>query len=514
MASDSSTLADKLLSSARSLAESFNQLDKNRKLLFGCGVILILVIVASLAAYVLNPHYTALYTNLDTQDAASIAQYLKDQKIPFQLADQGTTITVPESQKYQVRLDLANNNLPKDDIVGFESLNQNTFGETESDERVRYNIALQGELERTIDRIDGVEDVRVHIVSPDPSLFVTDTSNATAAVLLKLRPGYSLQDSQVQGIAHLVASGVEGLKPENVSILDTTGNLLSDDPGSDDTATLTTDQLKMKQAYDSQLQSSVQSMLERVVGPGNAIVRADASLNFDQVQITSENYGDKQVSSDHTVQETASSSGAQGAPGTSSNIPLYQQITTEGGNPSNTTDENTNYDVDTQTEQRVVAPGQIKQISLAVVLNSDQMDPQQQQQIESMVTSAAGIDPSRGDKVTVAAMPFNNDLANQATAQMNTAESRHELLTGLEIVLGFILFLVLLKYLGKAFKTVDIPKPAESISQVSVDNLMAAKQLEMAKAEEKHQVLDRLRQVVNSQPGETVEVLRAWLASE
>lgn len=515
MADYGSMVIDKLLGSARSLPGSFNRLDKNKKLLFGIGLAVILVIIIALTAFVLNPHYTPLYTNLDTQGAASIANYLKDQKIPYRIADQGSTILVPESQKYQVRLDLANNNLPKGDVVGFESLDQNSFGETDSERKIKYNIALQGELERTISRIDGVEDVRVHIVSPDPSLFVENTNDPTAAVLLKLKPGYTLQDSQVQGIVRLVASGVEGLKPENVSILDTTGNLLSDGQSGGSIANLSSNQLKMKQAYESQLQSSVQSMLDRVVGPGNAIVRANATLDFDQVQINSENYGNKQVSSDHTIQETTTNAAGQGAPGTSSNIPLYQQVTGQNGNQTQTTEEIINYNVDKQTEQRIVAPGQVKQISLAVILNNDQLDPVQQKQIEDMATSAAGIDAARGDKVTVAAMKFNNDLATQTAAQMDVDERRHELLTGLCIVLGFIVVLVALRYVSKAVQAWRTPAYAEGISVENMESLMAAKQLDMPTPQaEKNQVLERLRQVVRNQPGEAVEVLRSWLASE
>ena len=297
-------------------SERYNNLDHGRKVLLIVGTATILVIIVVSLVFITSPHYTPLYSNLNTQDAASIAAYLKNQKIPYQIADDGSTIMVPDAQKYQVRLDLANNNLPSGgNVVGFESFDQTHFGETETEEKVRYVAALQGELERTISQIDGVEDVRVHIVQPEDSLFVQDQKDATASVLLKLTPGYSLQDSQVLGITHLVASGVEGLKPANVTVVDTSGNILSDNVQDSDQGQMSTDQIKIKQDYENQLEASIQSMLERVVGPGKVIVRANATLDFDQLQIDTENYGDKQVQSDHTIEQTTTGNTATSGSG-------------------------------------------------------------------------------------------------------------------------------------------------------------------------------------------------------
>ncbi|MGD0152356.1 MAG: flagellar basal-body MS-ring/collar protein FliF [Thermacetogeniaceae bacterium] len=513
-----SAIIDKLLSYIQNIPGFFNSFDKNKKTLFISGLAFILLVITVLTVFVTNPRYTPLYTNLDTQDAASIAQYLKDKKIPYQIADEGNTILVPDAQKYQVRLDLANNNLPKGNIVGFETFDQNHFGETESEQKIRYNVALQGELERTIGKIDGVADVRVHIVSPDQSLFVQDNKDATASVLLKLKPGYSLQDSQVLGVARLVASGVEGLKPENVSIIDATGNILSDNLGTGAKIALSSDQLKIKQDYDNQLQSSIQSMLERVAGPGKVIVRANTALNFDQVEINDQTYGDKQVRNDHTIQETDTNAAQQGAPGTSSNIPSYQQVNGQNNNQTQKVDKTTNYEINTQTEHRIVAPGQIKQISLSVILDQDNLDPQQQKQIEEMVIAAAGVNTARGDKITVAAMKFNNDLAVQTAAQMNADNIHRELFTALYAILGFILILLVLSYLNKAIQAWRAPVytgPGAITDLLASTQPTTAAETNMEELKKnKDQVIEKLRKLVRNNPDETVEVLRSWLASE
>jgi flagellar M-ring protein FliF len=495
-------------------SERFNQLDHNRKVLFiAVSSAILAIIVVSLALFT-GPHYTPLYTNLNTQDAASIAAYLKNQKIDYQIADDGSTIMVPEAQKYQIRLDLAGNNLPQGgNVVGFESFDQTHFGETATEEKVRYVAALQGELERTIGQIDGVEGVRVHIVQPDDSLFVQDQKDATASVLLKLTPGYTLQDSQVLGVTHLVANGVEGLKPANVTVVDTSGNILSDNVQDSGQDTMSTDQMKIKQDYEQKLEDSVQSMLERVVGPGKAIVRANVTLDYDQVQIDTENYGDKQVQGDHTIQTTSGNGTAQGAAGTSSNIPTYQQASASGGGQTQTIDKTTNYVVDKQTETQVVAPGQIKQLSMSVVVDG-QLDPVQQQQIEDMVASAAGINPQRGDKLTVAGMPFNNEAAAQAQQEIGLAQREHAYLNGFYILLALVLAFLVLRYARKG-----LPQRAQSYAGgVSVEDLLADRRVERqfdeVNGSETQQVLEQLRALAKSRPEETLVALRSWLTGD
>jgi flagellar M-ring protein FliF len=358
-------------------------------------------------------------------------------------------------------------------------------------------------------------------VQPEDSLFVQDQKDATAAVLLKLTPGYSLQDSQVLGITRLVANGVEGLKPANVTVVDTSGNILSDSVQDSGDSPMSTDQIKIKQDYEKQLQTSIQSMLESVVGPGKVVVRANATFNFDQVQIDTENYGDKQVQSDHTIQTTSGNTtaqgaqGAQGAPGTTSNVPTYPQASAQSGGQTQTTDKTTNYVVDTQTEHQVVAPGQIKQLSLSVVVDG-QLDAVQQKQIEDMVSSAAGILPARGDQLTVAGMPFNNQAATQAQQEIDLTQREHTYLNAFYILLALILAFLVLRYARKRS-----PQPAAQSyagDGVSVEELLAdkrmVKRLEEAQGNETQQVLEQLRALAKSKPDETLVALRSWLTGD
>lgn len=491
------------------IRSTYNGLDRNRKVIFLAGLALLLTAVIYLAITLTRPKFVPLYTNLSEQDAGAITQYLKDKKVPYRLSDAGTTILVPEAEKYQLRLDLANNNLPNDNIVGFESFDQTRFGETESEQKIRYMVALQGELERTIKRIEGVEDVRVHIVIPETTLFVEDQKSATAAVLVKLKPGYRLDDAQVQGITHLVASGVEGLKPENVNVLDSRGNILSGgDSGEQSIGRLTDSQLGVKQNYEKQLEKEIQSMLEQVVGPGRVVVRANADLDFDQVQIDKENYGNKQVRSSHTIEESTQGATSQGEAGTGTNIPTYQQATGSSSGGTQRTEKTTNYELDKQTERRVVAPGKVKSLSLSVVIDG-RMDSQQQQEIENMVASAAGINTRRGDKLTVTCMPFNRDEANQLAKEMAAETLRHRLLTLAWVSLIIIAAIGLLLYLRKIL----LKRVQQNEQLAAVEEVLAARRQEMAEStsDERAELLQQLRQLAQNNPADTIEVLRSWL---
>ena len=163
------------------------------------------------------------FTGLDPRDSGEIVRKLDEQGIPYRLSDQGRTILVPQDQVYKLRIDLAAEGLPSGGVVGLESFKEASFGSTEFDRRVQYAAALQGELTRTLRQLEEVEDARVHLVIPEQSIFLRDRYEPTASVLVKLRPGRTLSEWQIRGIVNLVAYSVEGMKPKNVTVVDTKG---------------------------------------------------------------------------------------------------------------------------------------------------------------------------------------------------------------------------------------------------------------------------------------------------
>lgn len=185
-------------------------------------IVLFLMIILGLV-FLKQPKMEVLYSGLSPENASALTAKLKESKIPYQLVDEGKTILVRAEDKYQLRLDMAGEVNLKG-VVGFESFNETRFGETDTDKRVKYLIALQGELTRTIENLSAVESAKVHIVLPEKSLFVRDEKDTTASVLLRLKPYASLEPEQVKSIMAFVSHSVEGLKSENVTVMDVHGN--------------------------------------------------------------------------------------------------------------------------------------------------------------------------------------------------------------------------------------------------------------------------------------------------
>ncbi|MCP5002664.1 MAG: flagellar M-ring protein FliF [Planctomycetes bacterium] len=255
--------------------------------------------------WVRKPDLELLYTNLDQMEAAEIIEELRDKDIPYEIGGRGASIYVPSNLVYELRMDLAKNGLPNGD-VGFELFEQMKFGLSDLAQKVNYRRALQGELTKTISDLDGVEWVRVQIVVPEPSLFVDEKKPSTASVIIKASNNRSLSQSQISGIKHLVSSSVEGLKPENITITDSLGNLLSRTEDSTVTG-MVTNQLDLKKKIEDYHMSKALSIIEKMTGEGKAIVKVSADLDFihvDEKQILYDQEGKVPVNQVITTQSS------------------------------------------------------------------------------------------------------------------------------------------------------------------------------------------------------------------
>ncbi|MBI4734240.1 MAG: flagellar M-ring protein FliF, partial [Rubrobacteridae bacterium] len=272
-------------------ATGWKKLDINQKMIIVMTVILFLSALATLAYWVSRPSYSVLFTNLDPTDASAIVGKLQEKKIDYKL-NGPTTIEVPSDKVYETRIQLAGEGLPEGGTVGFEIFDTNTFRLSEFQQKTHYRRALEGELARTIAQISGVDAARVHIVIPEDSLYSEEDNPATASIVIKPRAGIRMAQEQVQGIVNLTAKSIEGLKAENITVVDTNGNMLSE--GSDNSATAivagyTRTQLQAKEAYENSLEKSVSSMLSKVLGSeNNSVVRVSADLDFTQKETSEE----------------------------------------------------------------------------------------------------------------------------------------------------------------------------------------------------------------------------------
>lgn len=497
--------------------------DSTRKLLFGL-VALLLVVVAGYSVYsAAQPDWQPLWTNLDLSEAGAVQEKLKEMKIPYQLAENGKTILVPGNVKDETRLSLINENLPTGGVVGFEVFDKTNFGETDTDRKAKYQRALQGELTRTIKQMQEVQNARVHIVMPEEALFQEQQENTTASIMLELKPFKKLSEEQIKGLVRLVSSAVQGLKPENVSIIDSNMNNLTEnitpDKGPEAANKLTAAQLELQKQVQKDLERSAQSMLDRVM-PGKAVVRVSAQLDFDQVEITNEDYGNNVVRSQQVEEEnsTSENTNPNGVPGTQTNIPNYQQVNPQTGkSESSKSGKTVNYEVSKNQERKVVAQGKIKQLSVAVLVNGENISPNQKAALESAVANAVGLSKERGDQVSVSAIPFNTDYYEQLKEQMaKEAQQQMYLLyaAAAAVALAVLIFLAVWTARRKQEKLVT-PEGVVATDVLTVEELIAPSEQEMSPEDkEREKIRHEVENLARQNPGNVAQLLKTWLAEE
>ena len=273
-----------------------------------------------------------LYTDLTPKDAAAIIEKLDEERITYQLENEGTTILVPSESKYNTRLKLAAENLPQGH-AGLELFRETSFGETQMDKKVKYQEALQGELARTIQSLDKVRAANVILAMPEDTLF-SNEQPAKASVVIRTQDSQVLTSREVQGILNLVANSVEGLTTENVVIVDQYGNMVSDNMLLDN-QNITSQvqaQMLMKRSFEKEKEKAIQTMLDKTLGQDNSVVRVHADLIFDNREQRDERYfhdEDGPFIRSQSITEEASTQttvNPVGIPGTDTNIPQYLEV--------------------------------------------------------------------------------------------------------------------------------------------------------------------------------------------
>jgi len=353
-----------------------------------------------------------LFSGLEPQDAAAIVEKLKEQGIPYELSDEGGTIRVPAAQLYDTRLALAAQGLPQKSVVGYEIFDKTSFGMSDFVQKLNYRRALEGELARTISTLEEVEQARVHIVIPERTLFEQEQQKPTASVIVRLKDGRSLSRLNIAGIQHLVASSVEGLEPSAVTVIDQRGRLLSElVPAPTTPAGLTQAQYELQQRVAQDLTTKVQSLLDGVLGAGNAVVRVTAELDFTQLERTREDYDpERQVArSEQTITEQSRSGDTAG--------PQTQRTNTI-----------VNYEIPRTIERLTTAPGVVKRITAAALINGKPQliqeggswkrivvprTPEEMEKLTEIIKTAVGYDPSRNDQISVVNIQFDTGEAPQ-----------------------------------------------------------------------------------------------------
>lgn len=523
----------------------WQKMNKRQKYaLAGIGALLIVAVIGLSFFYGSKPEMQPLFTNMETKDAGEVAAKLKESKIDYTVQESktGTTILVPAPEVDKTRLDLAAQGLPRG-TKGFEIFDDSKLGVTDFQNKVNYLQALQGELTRTIEKIDAVESARVHIVLPEDSLYKKNEKPATASIMLKLKPDKELNKKEIKGIVNLTAHSVQGLQAENVTIIDSEGKILNDpdDQGDDNKNTLgnvTLTQIKMTQKVRQQMQAEVQTLLDNALGSGNAFVRLNVELDFDQKQTNKQTFtpvvDDAGIlrSSQELQESYNGTSNTPGGPaGTTSNTPGY--VAANNTNAQYSKQQATkNYEINEENQKTIASPGSVKRLNIAVLV-SDTMTAQQQDSVARAVASAVGIDPDRGDTVSVEPVPFSTEAADRKAQEEQNAKDAANRVLYMEIaaVLLPLLLLGLAFYLYKRKKRLEEAAAEEELQRQAdlEQQRLAAQQAagisegaeadatgeEMSEEEQNH-LTERqtVEKMINTNPEQVVDLLKSWLSEE
>ena len=382
------TLINNLRLFGQRIQEMWAKMNLNQKVLTGGAILLVVLVIAVLLSRGAgeSSDYEILYAELSDRDAAEIVTKLEEEKILYRLEDNGNTILVPSKDKYDTRLKLVAENLPRGN-EGFELFRESGFGETQIDKKVKYQEALQGELARTIQAIDKVKAANVILAMPEETLFSDNETPTKASVVIRTRDGESLTPKEVQGIINLISNSVEKLTPENVVIVDQYGTLLSDNLPSESGAQteVVAAQMAMKRAYEKEKESAIQTMLDKTLGKDNAVVRVNAELDFNEREQKDEKYthDDKGpfVRSEEIIKESGTDTGGNNAavPGTDNNIPQYDQVDAGTGTSSYDKSSKTrNYELNKTETLTKYSKGDVNYDRLTVSVLVNQGSPEQE----------------------------------------------------------------------------------------------------------------------------------------
>lgn len=481
---------------------------------------------------------TVLFSDLEPSDAAQVVERLEAEGVEYELVQEGRTIRVPREQVYQLRLSMSADGVPSGGSDGYSILDNQGITTSEFKQRVGYQRALEGELEKTIGSIGAVDHATVHLVMPRTDLFAGDEVQATASVLVDTGAG-TLDATQVQAITNLVASSVEGLSPDQVTVADANGMVLAAPGQSAADVAGGNAQMSRTAEFETKMSADLQRLLTTVVGPGKAAVTVNAVLDFDEANRVVETYepappvgpegAQTPLVTNETVKNEQYVGGGDGAAGV-----LGPDSVPTPGDDTDTQyrldEAQRNYAVNRVVEEIRAAPGSVEKLSVAVLVDEEAVSATEMAQIEEVVAAAAGIDVERGDSVAVSRIAFDTSVADQAAeerAAAEEAEDRESMMGLVRIAAVALLVLVVLFLAWRSIKKssgrrVVVSQPIP-VGPPAADGLPggyaalggasspAAVALAEDDAELARHVEAQIAEMIEQQPEQVAQLLKGWL---
>lgn len=511
------------------------------------GLVAAVAVGIGLFVWAQEPNYRPLYSRLSQQDAAEVVEALKAGNIPYRLDANTGAILVPAAQVHEVRLGLASQGLPRGEGVGYELLQRDQgFGTSQFMENARFNRALEAELARSISALNGVESARVHLAIPKQSVFIRERNQPSASVLVNLRPGRGLGESQVAAIVHMVASSVPGLEHDKVTVVDQRGRLLT--RKEDNLLDATAQQLDYKQQLEDAYVRRIEALLTPMLGPGGVRAQVDARLEFGVEESTQELFDPAGIAvrSEQLSEQQKEDRPVGGVPGALTNQPP-QAGTLAPGEPlddaesrlvESSRNQTRNYEVSKTIRHSRRPLGVIQRLSVAVLVDEkDAVDeegnpirqPLSQEELDrisSLVQQAVGFDAERGDTISVISAPFQSQDSTERTPLL---EQPWVWETG-RLLLAALLALALLVFVVRPLlRNLFGPKQPEELEEdPELEQLPRAEEpLQLPGPEGENPLLagvpapvsyeDALtaaRQLVSQEPAVAANVVKDWLAED
>ena len=533
-------------------AEKFNlaaltQSSTARVALMAGGAATIVALMAAVWFWGQQPSYRVLFANYSDRDGGAIVAALQQMNVPYQVADGGGAILVPEKQVHDVRLKLASQGLPKGSGVGFELMENQKLGTSQFLEQVNFQRALEGELARTIQSLANVQSARVHLAMPKASVFLRDQQKPTASVMLNLHPGRPLEPQQVSAIVHLVASSVPELPVAGVTVVDQGGNLLSENDRPKSSNQLDPSQLKYVDEIQQAIARRIESILTPVVGQQNVRAEVSAEIDFSTSEQAAESYRPNQtpestaIRSQHQSEsQNTGSANAGGVPGALSNTPP-QPATAPVTNPpqqpaqaaaaqppsSRQKDSTVNYELDKTLRVTQQPMGGVKRLSVAVVVNHrTELDKQgkpvtralsetEKTAITDLVKEAMGYNKERGDTLNVLNSAFVRNVPEAAPELPLWKDPDNIALAkegGRYLLIAAAIAFLYFRQLKPLLRRLREPPPAPAPGPV--EPVLAADGELLPPAQPKRNDLELARQVAKDDPRVVANVVRQWVGAE
>ena len=495
------------------------------RIALGASVVGVLVVAFMLMKLASAPSYTTLSAGIDPSQTGKITGALDGAGVGYKIGNGGTSIQVKQGDLSQARVALASKGLSSSGSSqpGFELLDKQKLGASSFQQQVAYQRALEGQIAGTIGQMTGVGGATVQLTMPQDQLFASESKPATAAVLLG-SGATNVDPGQVKGIANLVASSVPNLKTQNVTITDSSGNMLW--PSGDAAGGGVSSKPAAEARYDGMMAAELNAIITRTVGPGKASVQVQSDLNVDATQKDELQYAKKGVALE-TAKQTeklrgTGAAGASGAAGSASNIPTYAGAGAAGGGNSNyqNTKNDTKYGVGKVVTHTKVAPGAVNRLDVALVVDPS-VPAATRKQLQQAISSAAGVNRQRGDTITTSVVPFAKQPATAAAAGPTANILGYAKWAGLG--LASLIFLFFMRralrkredadLLGEPvwLRQLDGPRPVGALAAGGGAEFGDQATQALPASQSRRHVVE---QVVEKEPERVVQALRTWMAEE